>query len=93
MRYSVRGVYLAQTSTANITLASGASYGIVSDCIYTGTVDGDATALLKCVKIISLSRHAPTAFTPVLKLKPTTGITYGRQDGNYVINGNVVTGQ
>lgn len=94
VRYSVRGVYLAQTSTANITLASGASYGIVSDCIYTGTlVDGDATALLKCVKNNQLVASTPTAFTPVLTIGgSTTGITYGRQYGNYVINGNVVTG-
>ena len=40
-----------------------------------------------------LVASTPTAFTPVLKIGGSvTGITYGRQDGNYVINGNVVTG-
>ena len=93
-RYLVDGCVVGQTSTENITLASGASYGSVQNCYYSGTLlGGDATAILKCAVGSQLIASAPIAFTPILTIGGvTTGIVYSRQHGHYVINGNVVTG-
>jgi len=92
--YSISDVAM-QGATNPIYFAAGALNGVLNNywLVASGTIGGDATAILKCNTSSSRDNTTPVQYTPAMTIGgSSTGITYATQAGTYVLIGNMVFG-